>query len=164
MDDTTDGAYSRAPEAQDVLDLCRSLNAEAARYVLIGGFAVVLHGFVRTTKDIDLLVDPSADNLQRIRRALSSLPDNAVALVCDDDVEHYGVVRVADEIVVDLMGSACDITYDEARSGIEVFTIGGVAIPVASKSLLIRMKDTLRPGDLMDRAYLEARIAEEEAP
>lgn len=161
MDDATDSAYSRAPEAQDVLDLCRSLNAEGARYVLIGGFAVVLHGFVRTTKDIDLLVDPSPENLRRIKRAMSSLPDNAAALVADDDIENYGVVRVADEIVVDLMGSACGITYDDARSEVEVFALDDVAIPVASKRLLIKMKDTVRPGDQLDRAFLETRIEAE---
>jgi hypothetical protein len=41
MDDATDGVTSRAPEVEDLLALCRSLNREGARYVLIGGFAVV---------------------------------------------------------------------------------------------------------------------------
>ncbi len=64
MDDEPDRAYSRAPELQDLVALCRALGEEGVRYLLIGGFAVVLHGFVRTTKDIDLLVD----HRERIRR------------------------------------------------------------------------------------------------
>ncbi|HXH41387.1 MAG TPA: hypothetical protein VNN08_22355 [Thermoanaerobaculia bacterium] len=52
MDDQDDREYSRAPELEDLLSLCKALNAEGVRYVLIGGFAVILHGFVRATKDI----------------------------------------------------------------------------------------------------------------
>jgi copper chaperone CopZ len=162
MDDAGDRTYSRAPEAKDVLDICRALNEERARYVLIGGFAVILHGFVRTTKDIDLLIDPSVENLQRVKRALAVLPDNAIALVADNDVKNYGVVRVADEVVVDLMASAGTVDYDSAQSDIERITVEGVLIPVAGKKSLMKMKDTPRPSDQIDRSFLAARIAEEQ--
>lgn len=59
MDDQDDRGYSRAPELEDLLSLCKALNDSGVRYVLIGGFAVILQGFVRATKDIDLLVDSS---------------------------------------------------------------------------------------------------------
>ena len=49
MDDEPDRGYSRAPELQDLVALCRALGEEGVRYLLIGGFAVVLHSFVRTT-------------------------------------------------------------------------------------------------------------------
>jgi hypothetical protein len=55
VDDQDDREYSLAPELEDLLNLCKALNGEGVRYVLIGGFAVILHGFVRATKDIDLL-------------------------------------------------------------------------------------------------------------
>ncbi len=162
MDDATDGAYSRAPELEDLLGLCRSLNRERVRYVLIGGFAVILHGHVRGTKDIDLLVDPSDENVQRLKRAMASLPDNAMALVEDDDLRKYSVVRVADEVVVDLLAVACGIDYDEAsRGGIEARRVEGVDILVATKELLIRTKDTIRPSDHADVAWLKTRIAAE---
>ena len=107
MDDRDDAALSRAPEPEDVARVCRALNEAGARYVLIGGFAVIAHGAGRFTKDLDILVDDAADNVARIRQALSILPDNAVADVADSDVRSYQVVRVVDEIVVDLMGRAC---------------------------------------------------------
>ena len=103
MDGQSNHRYSRAPEVEDLAALCAALNREGARYILIGGFAVILHGLVRTTKDVDLLVDPSPDNVRAIKRALAALPDNAAALMADDEVGRYEVVRVADEIVVDLM-------------------------------------------------------------
>ena len=65
---------------------------------------MVLHGFNRGTEDIDLLVDKIASNISLLKNALSILPDNAIQDVRDSDVEKYEVVRVADEVVVDLMG------------------------------------------------------------
>jgi hypothetical protein len=160
MDDAPDRGESRAPRLQDVLDLCAALNREGARYALIGGFAVILHGFVRTTKDVDLLVDPSAENIRAVKRAMATLPDNAAALLEDDEVLQYQVVRVADEIVVDLMASACGI----AESGIESFKVREVEIPVASKETLIRMKNTIRESDALDVRFLRLRIDEDKKP
>ena len=161
MDDENARSYSRAPELEDLVALCKALNSEGVRYVLIGGFAVILHGFVRGTKDIDLLVDAAPQNIQRLKRAMSVLPDNAAALIADDEIEKYRVVRIADEIVVDLMASACGIDYERAKSSIETRTIDGVSIPIARKELLIETKQTVRPSDAADVQFLRLRIAAE---
>ena len=163
MDDESDRAFSRAPELEDLLALCRALRAEGVRYLLIGGFAVILHGFVRTTKDIDLLVDPSDDNVAAIKKALRTLPDNAVSQMEDGDVRRHTVVRIADEIVVDLMASACGVTYADAiLQDIEARRIEDVVIPLAGKQLLIRMKDTVRDSDRMDVRFLQWRIEDDD--
>ena len=162
MDDAADRGYSRAPELEDLVAICRSLNKEGVRYLLIGGFAVILHGLVRTTKDIDLLIDPSEENIRRLKRALGTLPDNAVALIADDDVRKYRVVRVADEVVVDLMAEACGISYEEAfAAGVEHRQLSDVTIPIAKKEVLIRMKDTIRDSDKSDVGFLRGLIEEE---
>ena len=162
MDDQDDREYSRAPELEDLLSLCKALNAEGVRYVLIGGFAVILHGFVRATKDIDLLVDASVENVQRLKRAMAILPDNAIAAIADDEIENYEVVRIADEIIVDLLKEACGVDYARAADGgIEIKTVEGVAIPVGRKELLIETKQTVRSSDAADVQYLRLRIAAE---
>ncbi|MEO6214177.1 MAG: nucleotidyl transferase AbiEii/AbiGii toxin family protein [Vicinamibacterales bacterium] len=158
MDARDDSAYARAPEPEDVVRLCRALNEADARYVLIGGFAVIAHGAARFTKDVDLLVDDAPDNIKRIKRGLSVLADNAAANVAETDVRDHVVVRVADEIVVDLMGRACGVSYSEAMTDVEQLDLGGVAVPVASPAALIRMKNTYRPQDQIDREYLESVI------
>ncbi|HUF18905.1 MAG TPA: DUF6036 family nucleotidyltransferase [Thermoanaerobaculia bacterium] len=134
MDDAEDRGYSRAPELEDLVALCKALNDEDARYVLIGGFAVILHGYVRATKDIDLLVDASPENVRRLKRAMATLPDNAIELIEDDEVEQYGVVRIADEYVVDLMKSACGVQYEEAISQTETRTVEGYRFRLPAKS------------------------------
>lgn len=162
MDDQDDREYSRAPELEDLLALCKALNAEGVLYALIGGFAVILHGFVRATKDIDLLIDASPENIQRLKRAMAFLPDNAIALIADDEVEKYQVVRIADEIVVDLLKAACGVDYARAADGgIEIKTVDGVPIAVARKEVLIETKQTIRPSDAADVQFLRLRIAAE---
>lgn len=160
MDDEDDDRSARAPEPDDVVRICRALNESGAHYLLIGGFAVIAHGAGRFTKDIDLLVDDAPDNVVRLKRALSVLADNAVAEIANDDIQRHVVVRVADEVVVDLMGRACGISYAEAARDAETLEREGVSIRVASPATLIRTKDTHRPQDALDRAFLEGVLRE----
>jgi hypothetical protein len=163
MVDEDDGAAleSRPPTLDDLIGLCRRLNEEGAEYVVIGGMAILQLGFVRATEDIDLLVDASSENFERLRRAMLSLPDQAIQDVRPTDLGEYVVVRVADEFVVDLMKTACGIDYQEARSATRPVTLGGVTIPFASAALLWKLKQTVRSKDEIDRQFL-ARLLEEE--
>jgi predicted nucleotidyltransferase len=161
VDASDDAPSARAPEPQDLARLCRALNDAGARYVLIGGFAVIAHGAGRFTKDIDLLIDDSPENVSLVKRGLSVLADNAAADVDDLDVRTHTVVRVIDEIIIDLLGKACGLTYTDVVADAEVREILGVAIPIASPATLIRTKDTYRPQDAIDRAFLTALIRTE---
>jgi hypothetical protein len=115
---------------------------------------VIQAGFVRATEDIDLLVDASPGNVQRVRRALATLPDGAARDLAEDDVERYTVVRVADEVVVDLIGSACGVTYESAKDAVEHVVIDEVSIPFATPELLWRTKQSMRDKDVLDRTFL----------
>lgn len=158
-EDADPASEARPPLLEDLVSLCRNLNGGGARYVVIGGMAVIQAGFGRATNDIDLLIDTSAVNQDRVRQALMALPDQAIREMTPDDLEKYVVVRVADEIVVDLMRSACGIAYDEASGMVDVVEIDGVKIPFASPRLLWRTKDTIRDKDKVDRAFLARLLA-----
>jgi hypothetical protein len=161
--DGDDPNYARAPEPDDLVRLCRALNDAGARYVLIGGFAVIAHGATRFTKDIDLLVDDAPDNVARVKLAMAVLADNAAAEVADNDLREFVVVRVADEILVDLMGRACGLSYADVVLDAESRQLEGVTVPVASPATLIRTKQTLRSQDAIDRAFLEGVIRDRDA-
>lgn len=60
-------------EALDPIPLLRYLGNQRLEYVVIGGFAVVAHGFVRVTKDLDIVPRPTAQNLQRLAAVLRAL-------------------------------------------------------------------------------------------
>jgi pimeloyl-ACP methyl ester carboxylesterase len=71
-----------------------------------------------------LLVDPSPDNVARVKQGLSILEDRAAAEVADSDVRQYTVVRIADEIVIDLMALACGIDYEQhGRTRVSTFCL-----------------------------------------
>ena len=161
MDEEDDGLHVRAPTLEDLARLCHSLNETAARYILIGGFAVIAHGGGRTTKDIDFLVDSSPENVARLKVALRVLPDNAAEEIAEGDIEKYKVVRVADEVLVDLLGEACGISYADAIKDAEILDLAGTQVPVASKLTLIATKQTIRPSDRLDVDFLTSLIEEE---
>jgi hypothetical protein len=145
----------REPTVEDLRDLCRELNQRGARYVVVGGFAMRAVGYIRKTMDVDLLVAPDADNERRVFDALSTLPDNAVRELQAGELQKYNVIRVGDEILVDLMRSAAGIDYGEAARDLSIQEIDGVPIPFASARLLWRMKAvTHRAKDEPDLLFL----------
>lgn len=145
-------AYSRLPTKEDLKRICAALEKAGVKYVLVGGMAVGFHGRPRMTHDIDLLVDPSPQNVAKIKEALSCLPDNAAQEVRPEDVQNYGVVRIADEVVVDLIGKIGDITADNA--GVEVLDLEGTRVRVADLETLIKTKQGLRQRDREDLLFL----------
>jgi len=174
MDDENAGAerdahelISRPPVQADVAALCRELNRRGACYVVVGGFAVIAAGLPRLTVDLDLLVAADPENEAKVFSALSTLPDNAVKELQPGELQKYNVIRVGDEILVDLMVKACGIDYAEAAKDVVVREVDGVPIPFASPRLLWRMKvNTHREKDAGDLQFLRHWFAErgEEPP
>jgi hypothetical protein len=145
----------RPPREADLVNLCRELNNRGARYLVVGGFAVITAGLPRVTGAIDLVVASDRDNEARVFSALSTLPDNAVRELQPGELQRYNVIRVADEIIVDLMRSAGVIEYEEAARDAVVRDIQGVPVPFASPRMLWRMKvATHREKDAGDLAFL----------
>jgi hypothetical protein len=151
---------SRPPLREDLVHVCRELNRLGARYMVVGGLAVIQAGYPRTTGDIDLLVDPSLENEAKVFAALATLPDGCVRELDAGDIGRFLVVRVSDEVLVDLMARASGIDYEEARHHVCVRELDGVEIPFASPELLWRMKrHTHRAKDQGDLAFLRELFA-----
>ncbi len=152
----------RPPLEADLVALCRELNQRSARYVVIGGFAIISAGLPRVTGDIDLMVAVDRENEAKVFAALSTLPDNAVRELQPGELQQYNVIRVADEILVDLMRSAGGIEYEEAAKDVVVREVQGVPIPFASPRLLWRMKAvTHREKDAGDLVFLRHWFAKQ---
>ena len=144
----------REPTLEDLVKLTRALNEAGARYLVIGGFALRAAGYTRNTVDVDLLIETGTENESRVIEALMILPDQAVREVKPGEIGEFGVVRVADEIMVDLMKSGCGVSYADAIRDAVYREIEGVRIPFASPQTLWRMKQTMRERDIPDRLFL----------
>ena len=150
-----DELASREPTVEDLRDLCRELNRGGAKYVVVGGFAIRAAGYIRSTMDVDLVVAADAENEARVFAAIATLRDHAARELQPGELQRYNVIRVADEILVDLMRSAGGIEYAEAAKDVVVHDVDGVHIPFASPRLLWRMKAvTHREKDAPDLVFL----------
>lgn len=109
--------------------VCRLLNKHGARYLVVGGYACILHGLVRTTEDVDLLIEESAENYQRVIDALSELEDHAARELTPQDFVENVVVKVADEVEVDISRRAGKVAYTEAAPRARVMDLAGVQVP-----------------------------------
>jgi hypothetical protein len=137
------------------------LNEHGVLYVLAGGVAANLHGVVRSTKDVGILVPRDRAIMQRLLEALSKLPNGVARELDVDDVIDKPIVIVGDDPRVDVLTVAWDLRYDEAKSSAVVRTIEGVTVPYLSLKDLIRSKRMGRHQDLADIEILQGLDAGE---
>lgn len=149
---------TRVPTDADLVSLARELNRLGVAYVVVGGFAINRLGFVRATEDIDLRIARDLANQTLVKRALEILPDRAIRELGDEDIAQWVVVRVNDDITIDLMTEACGIRYEDTVGGIETEEIEGVRIPFAGAKLMLKMKQSPREKDVVDRNFLQQLI------
>jgi len=142
-------------ERDDLLRVCALLNAQGARYFIVGGHACILHGHVRTTEDVDVLVEDSAENLQRVIDGLSELQDHAAAELTPQDFVENVVVKIADEVEVDVSRQAWEVTYADAAATAEELVIDGVRVPFVGLETLVKSKSTYREQDRADLVRLQ---------
>lgn len=151
----------------DVLRVIRSFNEAGVDYVVVGGVAVNLHGLVRATEDLDVFVRPDADNIKRLRMALSSVWDDPSIeeITAEDLCGDYPAVRYGPpegNLYLDILTRLGKVT---AFEDIEVETkkVEGLEVRVATPRALYRMKrDTVRPIDRADAQALRVAFDLEE--
>ena len=90
-------------EQAPLLRVCSLLNNHGAKYLIIGARACWLHGYIRATMDVDVLVPEDLENHVRVIAALSELKDHAAAELTPQDLVENVVVKIADEVEVDVV-------------------------------------------------------------
>jgi hypothetical protein len=145
---------SRIPEEEDLIAIAAALNQHGVRYIVVGGWAMNFHGCTRTTNDVNLLIARDLANQALVKKAPDYLPQRAIRELGDEDIAQWIVVRVHDDITIDLMTEACGVKFDDIAADIVWHDVGGVRIPFASPASMLRMKQSYREKDAQDRAYL----------
>ena len=144
------------PETLPLLRVCALLNAAGARYLVAGGHACILHGIVRTTEDVDLLIEPTEENCARVIQALAQLQDGAAAELTPRDLLDNVVVKIADEVEVDVSTQAWKVTYADALPAALETIVDGVRIHYLGLESLMASKETYREQDRLDLLRLRA--------
>jgi len=135
--------------------VCGLLNEGGVKYVVVGGFAVALHGVVRATKDIDLLIEPTLENAARALKALEGLTFGIARELDPADVVANPITIIGDDPRVDLLTLAWSVRYADAAPKAQRVKIDGVEVPFADLDTLIRTKQTDRFQDKADLEDLE---------
>lgn len=156
MGQSNDAADAAFPA--DFLDFIRALNEHAVEYMLVGGYAVGIYGYVRATTDIDFFYRSTSDNIERLMRAMTvfgapaALID-AAHLAVKDSVTQMG----APPIRIDLLSSLSGITFEQAVPGTIRVKIADETLPVIGLAALRQNKQaTKRPKDRDDLRHLPA--------
>ncbi len=155
----SDAEYSRPATFDDLKKVIQSLNNKGAEYILIGGYALFTHGYHRATEDIDLLIPASAERSKAIIEALLVLADRESANIDPAWFDEGEKIRLADEIVVDLLFKTCGETYDSLKPYIETVLLDEVPVQTLNLEGLLKTKQSMRDKDRLDRAILEKAIA-----
>lgn len=152
--------YARPATLADLKALLSSLSDNKVEYFLIGGYALFAHGYQRATTDIDILVRPTTETGEKVKKALLILPDKAAADIDPAWFEDGDTIRVADDIIVDIMFNSCGETFESLQKYAQEIEIDGVFVKTVSLEGLLLTKQTVRERDVADRLILERAIAE----
>ncbi|NJS37464.1 MAG: hypothetical protein HC765_15415 [Brachymonas sp.] len=144
-------------EPADLLALLRRFAQEGVKYVLIGGHAVRINGFVRSTEDIDILLPSSVENGRKVIRALSFLPsakDLQPEWFAVDPLEPENI-RIQDDLLVDLMFAANGENFESLEPHIRSILIEETPVQVLDIQGLLKTKTNYREKDQIDKVVLE---------
>jgi len=163
MDD--DSKNCRSATAADLKNLINSLNEHNVPYLLIGGYSLFAHGYIRATTDIDILVPPTFECGEKIKKALLVLPDQVSRDIdpnwfIDVESDDHGNIRVADEFVVDIMFNACGETFQTLGKYSQVIYIDNTPVKTVNLEGLLKTKMTTRSKDVSDRMVIERALHE----
>jgi predicted nucleotidyltransferase len=135
--------------------VCQALNAAGARYLVIGGIACILHGYVRATTDLDVLIERSPDNAERV---LSGLVETGYGFAREwtaTELLARPITVIGDDPAVDVFTVAWTVKYESAVARSKSIQVEGVSIPLIGLEDLIATKRTGRLQDAADIEVLE---------
>lgn len=143
--------------------LLENLARAEVKFILVGGVAVALNGFVRTTDDVDILIDASTENVTRLLRTLSSFGEgHARELSLKDFDQTEGAVRVVEDFPLDIFTVMRGQSYGDLLGDLRQTTINGAKVDFLNAEGLIRLKaGSAREKDLIDIAALRKQTVGE---
>lgn len=151
-------------EARKVL---AALEREGVRYVLVGSMAMAVHGVIRATRDMDLFIDPTPDNVARLRAAFAAVyADPSIDEITAEDLGgDYPAVQYTPpegDFWFDILARLGErFRYEDLDA--QTVDFQGIGVRVATPRMLYRMKrDTIRPQDKLDAAQLKQAFDLEE--
>lgn len=134
---------------RDFKEFVELLNSIGVEYLLVGGYALAVHGHPRYTGDIDLWVHPTSDNVNRLLQALDRFGFSSLGLTAADFMQPQAMVQLGyPPARIDLLTAIDGVEFTACWGRRQVFKVAGVDLPVlhlddfrANKRASGRLKD-----------------------
>lgn len=160
--------YDCGVDRDELLRVLRAFESEGLEYVLIGATAMGFQGIVRATEDVDLVIQASRRNIERLRRAFRTAygdDPHIDEILAEDLLGDYPAVRYyppSGALFFDILTRLGEIV-DFRKVESETKEVDGVHVQVATPAALYRLKrGTVRAIDRQDAAALRERFKLEE--
>jgi predicted nucleotidyltransferase len=143
----------------DYKDMLQCLSAEGVRFLIVGAYALAVHGYPRATKDIDFFVWATPENAENLIRALMRFGAPIKALSAADFSSAGTVFQIGTgPRRIDILTRISGVTFEEAYANRNTVSIEGIEVPVISlKDLIANKRASGRTQDLADIERLESR-------
>ena len=141
---------------EDLREFVELLNALNVRYIVVGAHAVAYYGHPRFTADLDLFIERSHENAERLVQVIERFGFGDLNLSADDFLQEDQVIQLGiAPNRIDLLTVLSGINFQEAWATREQGEIEGLTVPFISKEMLKRNKAaTGRSQDLVDLEHL----------
>jgi hypothetical protein len=143
--------------SKDFKEFIELLNEYSVRYLVVGGYAVAFHGHPRYTKDLDVWVELSPENADKVLKALEKFGFGALGLKPEDFLEENQIIQLGyPPNRIDILTTLKDLKFGDcykARVDVEIQSLHIKFIDI--ESLKKNKRATGRPQDLADAENLE---------
>lgn len=148
---------SEPSESDDFDRIVAALNKHLVDFMIIGGWAVVYHGHVRMTEDLDIYIRPTEDNAKRAVAAIEAAGGGCPELKPEVFTRDNGISLGEIPVKVDVISNLPGVDFEQAWSRREAGPFGSETVNFISREDLISNKRAVaRPKDLLDVRELEA--------
>lgn len=143
----------------DFIDFLKLCNQHEVKYLVIGGYAVSMHGYPRTTKDMDICIELSDSNAERMVRVIDEFGFGSLRLKKEDFLKKDFITQLGHEPVrIDILNDIAGVSFEEAWNNKKEAVIEGVKVKFIGYNELIKVKEKAgRPQDLADVSKLKKR-------
>ena len=151
-------AASQEPEGPDPFDrIIEVLNKHGVDFLMIGGWAVIYHGFNRVTEDMDIFVRKTEENARKTVAALEDAGLGCAELVPEVFTKDNGISLGEPPLKVDILSNLPGVEFEGAWARRQTDLFGPHTVNyISRKDLIINKKTVARPKDLDDARELEA--------
>jgi len=146
----------------DFVDFLRLCNKHNVMYLVIGGYAVSIHGYPRSTKDLDVCIKLSEDNALKMVQVMEEFGFASLKLEKGDFLQNNFITQLGQEpIRIDILNDLDGVEFDQAWDNRKEVNYEGVPVNFIGYHDLLKVKAKAgRPQDIADIRKLKERNKE----